>query len=264
MAEERGFVLRQLEHLAPLGGAEAWDNVGVLVDPGGVSSFCRALLTIDLDEAVLEEALEHGADLLISYHPPIFSGLKRLSFTVPHERIIVRIIQAGLTLYSPHTALDAVQPGMTDWLADALGSGTSRPIVPSAADSRTGAGRFVELQEPLDLDEAVQRIKEHLKIPFVRLSRAANGPRKIARFAVCPGAGGSVFEKLSDVDLLLTGEMRHHDTLGRKARGCHVVLTDHTNSERGYLPVFAARLREACPRLDVLVSSIDADPLLVV
>jgi putative NIF3 family GTP cyclohydrolase 1 type 2 len=106
-------------------------------------------------------------------------------------------------------------------------------------------------------------IKAHLGLEHVRLSRAETTD-PISTFGVCPGAGGSVFEKLAAVDLLLTGEMRHHDVLARRARGTHVVLTDHTNTERAYLPHFAQDLAKACPGLSVYVSRADTDPLRVV
>jgi putative NIF3 family GTP cyclohydrolase 1 type 2 len=82
---------------------------------------------------------------------------------------------------------------------------------------------------------------------------------------VCAGAGGSVFEHCHDVDLLLTGEMRHHDILARVASGTSVILTDHTNCERGYLPNLAARLRSVFGEdVAVHVASSDKDPLSIV
>jgi putative NIF3 family GTP cyclohydrolase 1 type 2 len=85
----------------------------------------------------------------------------------------------------------------------------------------------------------------------------------VETLAVCPGAGGSLLRN-ARADLLLTGEMRHHDVLAANARGSTVVLTDHTNCERGYLPVLRDKLLEQLPDLGVVVSELDADPLRVV
>jgi putative NIF3 family GTP cyclohydrolase 1 type 2 len=150
---------------------------------------------------------------------------------------------------------------MTAWLAKALGPGEVSPIVPVEPGSAQGSGRHVVLERPVTLQEAVVLIKAHLGLSQLRLSRAFTD-QMVTTFAVCPGAGGSVFEKLGHVDLLLTGEMRHHDVLSRKENGTHVILTDHTNTERGYLPHFADDLRRLCPGLRVEVSTTDADPLL--
>lgn len=267
MSATRTDVLSALERIAPLALAESWDNVGLLVDVAERPEFSRALVTIDLSEQVLDEALAAGADLVVAYHPPIFSGLKRLRVFSPSERVVVRAIASGLTIYSPHTALDAASGGMTDWLASALGDGVVAPVVPAAPRAGgavgEGVGRESVLAVPLSLGEAVQRIKAHLGLDFVRLA-APPVPTSVRRVAVCPGAGGSIFEKVGQVDLLLTGEMRHHDVLARVQRGTAVVLTDHTNTERGYLQTLGRRIREEAPGLDVIVSMVDRDPLAVV
>lgn len=259
-------VLAELEAMAPLRLAESWDNVGLLVDPHGGDVPCeRLLLTVDLTWPVFEEALRHRIDLVVAYHPVIFRGVQRLRAQVPSERVLVAALRQGVIVYSPHTALDAVSGGMTDWLASALGEGTTRPIVPTAEDPTAGQGRLVELAEPLGLDAAVSAIKSHLGLAHLRLATGTRhgAGEPIRTLAVCPGAGGSVFEKVSDVDLLLTGEMRHHDVLARAARGTSVVLCDHTNTERGFLPVLAERLRARLPEVEVLLSQEDRDPLAV-
>lgn len=259
-------VLTELEATAPLRLAESWDNVGLLVDPHEEDVPCeRLLLTVDLTWPVFEEALSRGADWVVAYHPLIFRGVQRLRAKAPSERVLVAALRRGIVVYSPHTALDAVRDGMTDWLASALGPGARTPILPAEGDPAAGQGRRVELATPLELGEATARIKAHLGLGHVRLAAASRhlAGEQIRTLAVCPGAGGSVFEKVSDVDLLLTGEMRHHDVLARAARGTSVVLCDHTNTERGFLPVYAERLRARLPGVEVLVSEEDRDPLAV-
>lgn len=259
----RETVLQALQQIAPEFLAEPWDNVGLLVDPGEATEFSTAFVTIDLTEDTLLEALEKDADLIVSYHPPIFSGLKRLRFDAPGERIVLRALRAGMTVHSPHTALDAVRGGMTDWLARAVGPGRMTPIVPHEVDIEAGSGRLIRLDRPVKLARAVEMVKAHLGLAHVRVSQA-RGDEPIQKVAVCPGAGGSVFEKVGGADLFITGEMRHHDVLARRARGSHVILTDHTNTERGYLSHLAQDIIRSCPGMAVLVSETDADPLQVV
>lgn len=262
MSCPRDTVLDSLAALAPLHLAEPWDNVGLLVDPGGGAPFERAFLVIDLGEETMEEALEKNADLIIAYHPVIFAGLKNLRADAPGERQVVRALRRGVTIYSPHTALDSVVGGMADWLSDFAGPGTKRPIVPHESSPQAGSGRVIDLDVPIDLETATTRAKSHLGIKNLRVAQAPN--TMIRSIAVCPGAGGSLFEKVGQVDLLITGEMRHHDVLARKAQGTHVILTDHTNTERGYLPHFAQKMRQSCRGLNVIVSQTDTDPLSVV
>jgi dinuclear metal center YbgI/SA1388 family protein len=264
-------VIVALERLAPLRFAEAWDNVGLIIEPdltGPALSCSRVLFTIDLTDAVASEAEHWGASLIVAYHPPIFGGLKRLRASVPAERVVVRCLRAGISVYSPHTALDAAPDGVNQWLLAAFGAGERAPCLPSALDGRYGQGRYVELLEPLSLEAAVAAVKAHLGLSHVRLSAAAahsDVERPIRRIAVCAGAGGSVFEKLSGYDLLITGELRHHDLRERAASGTSVILCEHTNTERGFLPIFAERLgRSLGSEVSLRVATCDRDPLSVV
>jgi dinuclear metal center YbgI/SA1388 family protein len=261
-------VLTTLQRLAPLAFAEPWDNVGLLLEPVPVVQAAPvgcALLTIDLSDEVVSEAEELGASLIIAYHPPIFQGLKRLRSSVPGERALLRCAARGTAIFSPHTALDAAPGGVNDWLLDALGPGERGPCLPHATDARFGQGRFVKLTMPMTLPTAVARIKKHLGLSHLRVAAAAghaDGTRSIHSVAVCAGAGGSVFEKLSGFDLYVTGEMRHQDVRGRVAEGASVVLSEHTHTERGYLQVLSDWLRAGTGgAVSFVVSRCDRDPL---
>ncbi|HVY27192.1 MAG TPA: Nif3-like dinuclear metal center hexameric protein [Polyangiaceae bacterium] len=262
-------VLQCLEDFAPLRFAEPWDNVGLLVEPLPLASAPnveRALLTIDLSDAVVAEARELGAELVIAYHPPIFSGLKRLRSSQPGERVVLACARLGISVFSPHTALDAAPDGVNAWLLDAFAAGLRAPCVSHPLDVRFGQGRSVALEAPLTLADAVARVKQHLGLSQVRVSAAPAHVQgaTIRRIAVCAGAGGAVFEKLSGYDLYVTGEMRHHDVRERAASGASVILCEHTNTERGFLRVLAARLAAALPGVRFEVSSCDRDPLSIV
>ncbi|TNE84214.1 MAG: Nif3-like dinuclear metal center hexameric protein [Deltaproteobacteria bacterium] len=252
-------LLATLEGLAPLRLAGSWDNVGLLVE--GTRDVRRIGLCIDLTAPVADELRDSGVDAIVSYHPPIFGGVKRLTASTARSRTLLALIRDGIHVYSPHSALDAARDGMADWLVDAFPQARDvAPIEPDLIDPSLGAGRVFACA-PTALDELVERIRGHLGLSHLRVSGA--GDQQVSRVAVCPGAGGSLFERLDGVDLLLTGEMRHHDVLARQEAGVAVVLTDHTNTERGFLPIFASSLR-ACTGLEVVVSARDADPLRVV
>lgn len=114
-------VMSQLNELVPLHLAESWDNVGLLIQPSGAHRVRTIFLTIDLTEKVMEEAIKNRANLIISYHPPIFRPLKRLTQRNWKERLIIQCTENRIALYSPHTALDAVSGGINDWLVSAYG-----------------------------------------------------------------------------------------------------------------------------------------------
>jgi dinuclear metal center YbgI/SA1388 family protein len=123
-------VTAALGEIAPLHLAEEWDNVGLLVEPSRPRPIRRILLTIDLTDAVLDEAIRGKADMIVAYHPPIFEPIKRLD----GRSAITRLVERGIAVYSPHTALDAIFPGVNDWIAAGLGSyWSTSPIKPAPA-----------------------------------------------------------------------------------------------------------------------------------
>ena len=100
---------------------DSWDNVGLLVEPSPPLTISTMFLTNDLTEPVMEEAIEKKANLILSYHPPIFSALKCLTQRTWKERIIVKCLENKIAVYSPHTTYDAVKDGLTDWLISPFG-----------------------------------------------------------------------------------------------------------------------------------------------
>lgn len=259
-----------LQTLAPLELAADWDNVGLLLEPVVARPVSRLLLTIDLTEPVLAEALQWRADAIVAYHPLIFRGLQRVTSADRVGRAVARLLTDGVYLYAPHTALDAAEGGMNDWLVEALGPlRERRALAPCPArpeDATVGMGRWGRLRRPLGLEDGLAAIKAHLGLNHVRVAPGAahRAGSPLETLAVCPGSGGDLLRTLPPVDLVLTGEMGHHDILAHNARGATVVLTDHTNTERGYLPVLAERLRRALGEgVSVLISEEDRDPLVV-
>ena len=272
MPESLESLVKAMGAIAPPALAAPWDNTGLLVQPPGDRGIAKIAITIDLTEPVLDEALDAGADAIVAYHPPIFAGVKRLVLGNAQSRVLMRCIQAGVAVYSPHTALDAAPGGMNDWLIDGLGPVASRAAIEPAAaelvadDAIAGVGRIGALTDPASLAELIRRAKAWLDLEQVRVAAPPEhaAGQLLGRVAVCPGAGGSVFDALKGpVDLLGTGELRHHDVLAWVARGTSVILTDHTNTERGFLGILGQRLQEALPGVTTMLCRRDRDPLAI-
>lgn len=275
----------------------SWDNVGTLVENPKPNGTGKIMITIDLTPAVMDQCLAENVEVIVAYHPPIFMPMKKLTTSNPKQNIILNCIANGMSIYSPHTSFDASEGGINDWLIGIVGitAETSQPIQPSsAADAaavsgvgkapeviKTGYGRVGKFDGggSKKLSELVPLLKEGLGIPSLRValpggSQASAGGIKagealdITTVAVCAGSGGSVFKGLGKngpVDLVITGELSHHEVLALNDQGTAVILAEHTNTERGFLSqVLEPFLKEALQgQQQLLVSSVDADPLFV-
>lgn len=252
-------VVEMLQTIAPLNLAEEWDNVGLLINPMRPRDIKKILLTIDLTEAVADEAIGMKTDLIITYHPILFRPFSRLDAGHAYDRTVMKLIRKNVAVFSPHTALDAVIGGVNDWLAGGVGDGVVSTITP-VDNTDAGQGRLVTLTKEISVKTLVQRMKKFLQLKTLRLAEAAAGT-KVQTVALCAGAGTDVFKGVK-ADCFLTGEMSHHNILAATLNGSHVILCEHTNTERGYLPIFANILRNALGNgVDISTSEIDSDPI---
>ncbi|ORC88611.1 putative NGG1 interacting factor 3-like [Trypanosoma theileri] len=264
-----------MNEIAPLRLADhSWDNVGVLVESPQSNNSGVVLLTVDLTPEVMEECLKHNVEVVVAYHPPIFSPFKRLQLSNPKQKIILQTIRHGASIYSPHTSLDVTANGINDWLASIVDAkGITYPIQPTEEESNdantsVGNGRIVKLSNPKQMRDLVNDIKTGLGIPTARVSLPDNWNEKtpIHSVAICAGSGSGVFRLLKEkVDVLFSGEMGHHDVLAANADGKAVILCEHTNTERGYLrakllPMLQEKLGND---IRVIVSAVDKDPLVI-
>lgn len=249
-------LIRAIEQLAPPACAEEWDNIGLLMAPTGSRRIHRLLLTIDCTPAVVEEAIRAKIDLIVAYHPPLFTPVQTLSPADPLARRLLRLMEERIAVYSPHTALDHAADGVNDWLANGiLGDDGGR-----VETDPTSCTRVVRFKKALSAKQLGQRVKSHLRIPYTRVA-LPDKPRKIASVAVCAGAGMAALESVR-ADAYVTGEMKHHDVLNAVARGTTVILSEHTHTERGYLPILRKRLSKVTGGcVDIRVARADRDPI---
>ncbi len=231
-------LLNALCQLTPLEEAGDWDNVGLLLE-GSRRELSKVLLTLDISPEVVAEAIENDVDLLIAYHPPIFRGLKRLTREDPLTAMMLDLLEAGISLFSPHSALDAATGGFSDSLM--------ARFPPHALQLREGSLRIFELEEEISRDELAAYLQQEVPLPYLRVAGAA-GPLK--RIALCPGAGASTFIGLQDLDAVFTGEMKHHEILEQVRLGRAVLISEHGHSERPLLEDYQRRLEEQISGLE--------------
>lgn len=240
-------VCRAMEHIAPLRLAEKWDNVGLLLEAPFVRPQAhKVLLTIDLTTEVANEALATPTAVVVAYHPTIFKPLAALTLANPLQRSLLRLAAAGVSVYAPHTALDSVTGGINDWLADGVRAGGPAEVryIGEAFGEEGGQGRLVTFAEPVSMQDLQARVKKHLGLQHLQVAYPAGqgAGTTVSTVAICAGSGGSMFAGLQ-ADVYFTGEMSHHEVLAAVANGTNVILCGHTNTERGYLPTLARKLK---------------------
>ncbi|KAF8704363.1 NIF3 (NGG1p interacting factor 3), partial [Rhizoctonia solani] len=229
------------------------------------------MLTIDLTPAVVEEALNNDTGVIVAYHPPIFSGLKSLTLTNPLQRSLLRCAAEGISIFSPHTALDSVRGGVNDTLAESLGILAQSSLIGEEKEGGAGAGRLITLSEPVSLETLCKRVKAYCGLNHLQLGVPPEAEPQISTIAICAGSGGSLLKGVK-ADAYLTGEMSHHEVLAAVAQGTSVILCGHSNTERPYLPTLQKKLQQALDddeelageSYDVVISKADADPLKIV
>ncbi len=199
-----------IERFAPLGWQESYDNAGLIVGRPD-DEVRKALLAVDVTEAVLDEAAREGCDLVITHHPIIFHALKRFNSADPVERCVERAIRCGIALYACHTNLDSAPGGMSWYLAGMLGVGNLRVLQPAEGAENVGFGVVGEL--PAD-ERTVDFMRRMQRVTGARVVRHSDvvGDR-VRRVAVCTGAGASLIAdaRRAGADIYITADMKYND-----------------------------------------------------
>ncbi len=247
-----------LEKFAPSRLAESWDNVGLLV--GDRQTEVRRLMTcLTVTPATVDEAIHERADLIVAHHPLPFAAVKRLTADTIVGQILLKLIVAGVAVYSPHTAFDSAAEGINQRLAEGLGLRDIVAMVPHQEGQ--GAGRWGKIEGGLTLGELAQRLMNFLGI--ANLQVVGNLEQKIQTVAVACGAAGEFLEVARRVgsDAMVLGEARFHTCLEAEAWGIGLLLPGHFASERFAVEELAGLLGRQFPEVQVWASRQERDPL---
>lgn len=255
-----------LAHLAPPDLAESWDNTGLLIgDPSQTVEKILTCLTLTPD--VAEEAISHKVDLIISHHPILFRPVQQITSASVEGKLLRDLIQANISVYSPHTSYDSAERGINWQLAHLLGLeeiGILRPVLTqsdSVENPQSGAGRFGSLPAELSLKQVNQLIKQALQVSSLQF--VGDPDLRVQRIGIACGAAA---EFLNDAhrhncQVLLTGEARFHACLEARTLGMGMILPGHYATERPAMEQMAQLLHQQFPKLKIWPSQNEKDPL---
>ncbi len=212
------------------------DNVGLLVGSG--NSIVKGIhVCLDLTDKAISDAVENGANLIVTHHPVIFDGLK----TVTSDSLIYRVIRNDISVISAHTNLDAAEGGINDLLCKMFE--LTDVIRPEGEGVFFTVGRVGELPEPISADELAKKISATLNTNV----NYVGDNTFIKRLAICSGGGGGLFKQAisTGADAYLTGDCKYDHFMYSHEIGFTLFDAGHFPTEDIIVPVVAKLLREA-------------------
>ncbi len=259
-----GQITDALENWAPLHYQEDYDNAGLML--GNKDAVCTGVLcSLDLTEAVIDEAIKNGCNLIVSHHPIIFKGLKQINESNYVARTVLKAIKNNISVYAIHTNLDNILEGVNKTLADRLNLGNRRILDPKPGikdqnDKEIGSGLVGEL--PLETNEAefLNWVKEKFNLSVLKHTPFTG--KQLKTIALCGGAGSFLIgtAKAQKAHCYITSDLKYHDFF--EADGS-ILLVDigHGESEQWVSELIVAYLTGKFPTFAVLQSLVCTQPI---
>lgn len=239
-----------LEKKYPAGAAEDWDNVGLLTGDDR-KEISHVFLALDLTEETLDEAIKLRADMIITHHPMIFSGIKKINNHSFTGRKIITLIEKGIPYFAMHTNYDIL--GMADLSADYLKLNDTCVLSPTEEmnGELQGFGRVGDLVNSMTLGEYAKLVKASLAVGDVKVYGDLD--TEISRVAVCTGSGKSMIKEAmkSGAQVYVTGDIDHHTGIDTVAQGMCIIDAGHYGTEYIFMDAVKKELADAFPDLKV-------------
>lgn len=226
-------IFEYLTKLYPLELAMDWDNSGFLLGRSD-KEVKNILVVLDITNEVLEYAGAKDIDLIVSHHPIIFSALKRVTDETLLGNYILNILKNDISVIAMHTNFDIAKGGMADICAERLGlSNTCVFERTNVCDKEElGIGKIGDLKKDMSLDELIKLVKTKFDLSHVSVFGRENINSNIRRVAISPGSGKGMYKyAVKRADVLITGDITHHDGLDAANDGVCIIDATHYGLE---------------------------------
>ena len=256
-------ILGRFQGFWPAESADEWDRVGLIVgDPA--TEVKKVLVSVDLTEAVIEEAQANGCQLILTHHPALLKGVSYLAETELKGRLVAMLNRAKISNFTAHTNADVQSDGASSVMAKRFGLLSLEPMV--AVPGSFGHGVLGALPKPMTLREFASVVSGNLPNVARKIAFAGDPLKVVSKVAVCSGAGDSFLPIVieSDADVYVTSDLRHHPTLDAVSapRGngkLSLVDVSHFAAESLWVESACERLK-TISGLEVLASVVVTDP----
>ncbi|HHW46812.1 MAG TPA: Nif3-like dinuclear metal center hexameric protein [Clostridiales bacterium] len=238
-------ILKILEKIAPLEIAFDYDNVGLIIG-GTQKQVRRALLTLDCTKNVVEYAIEHKVDVIITHHPVIFNPIK----SIDSDTVVYKLVQNDICCIAMHTNLDLANGGVNDRLCEKLALKNPVGIIPAKCEGYYQA-RLAKLESEFDVEEFVNYVKQKLSLNSVRFTKG-EGPIKTV--AVCSGSGGDLLSEViaSGADAFVTADVKHSTFVKADELKFTLIDAGHFETEDVVIEPLLKTLQEQLPQIEFM------------
>lgn len=239
-----------------------WDNVGLLVGRDD-KEVKRIYLALDATDQVIDAAVAAKVDLLITHHPLIFSGMKKINNQDFIGRRLLKLIQNDISYYAMHTNYDVL--GMSALVGDKIKLETAEvlEVTGESAAGAEGIGRIAGVTGKMTLRECADLVKETFGLQTVKVFGDLEA--QIQKIAISPGSGKSVIPVAleKEADVLVTGDIGHHEGIDAVAQGMAIIDAGHYGIEHVFVEDMKTYLTAVCEEIEVLAEPI-SHPFVVI
>ncbi len=237
-------IIRYLEQLSPVEYAEDWDNVGLLLGDNE-QEIAHIMVALDATDYVVEQAVERNVDLLVTHHPMIFQPVKQINNYSLVGRRLLKLAGNHIAYYVMHTNFD-IKGGMAELAANKLGLMDTKPLDITMTEQGVseGIGRIGHLLKAIPAADVGAFVKEKFGLKNVILY--GDKEKKVWNIAVCPGSGKSEIHNAiaAHVDMLITGDIGHHEGIDAVDQGLLILDATHYGLEHIFIDFIAGYLEK--------------------
>jgi len=238
-------ILNNLDEIAPFSKAEEWDNSGLQVG-SPEQEIKKILIALDPTVSALKKARSINAQLLLTHHPLIFTPISQLDQKHYPSNIIFEAINKKIAVVSAHTNLDVSPKGINHMLAELFDLHDTEILKEdiNTGPVNTGLGRIGYLNKPAKLSQMIEMTKRVLENEKIRVTGL--NEKDIRKVAIVGGSGGGLISAASQkgAELLITGDISHHQALEAEAIGLALIDGGHFHTEKAALRLFADFFRK--------------------
>ncbi len=254
-------VLSALERFAPLPLQESWDNAGLQL---GLTEaeVSGALLCLDVNETIVDEAIRKGCNLIVSHHPLLFRGLKQISGVDDVQRCVIKAIKHDIVVVSMHTNMDNAQDGVNWKIAEKIGLVNCKFFAKKNIEGvEAGSGVVGELSEPMNARDFIGMVKQQFGVECAMCNQLLQRP--VRKVAVCGGAGDFLLPEATRLgaDAFITGEMHYHQYFGYEQK-LQICVIGHYQSEHYTVEIFRDIINKLCKDVRTEIAETNTNPII--